>query len=167
MTNRLTAVLLEGEEFTRDALAASLTGTARDPVPAWLEAVLVHAFAGLVSARLPQGYELDALRGALTGPPDGEWQPEKDEVAALLNDAFGDFCAMMPGSGDDPAPAETTGADSAPRAGEDTGTPDADLPPGWKFTRVGDLVCPCGEQIEPDAVCGGGHVSPLREEGLI
>lgn len=45
--------------------------------------------------------------------------------------------------------------------------PDTGLPPGWEFTDLGDLVCPCGDQIELDGECGEEHVSPLRQAGLI
>ncbi|GAA4908186.1 hypothetical protein [Streptomonospora salina] len=41
------------------------------------------------------------------------------------------------------------------------------LPAGWDVTALGDLVCPCGDLIEPDGGCPEGCVSPLREAGWI
>lgn len=46
------------------------------------------------------------------------------------------------------------------------------LPEGWGVhdAEMGMdclLVCPCGHVIEQDGTCPAGHVSPLRESGLI
>lgn len=45
--------------------------------------------------------------------------------------------------------------------------PDTYLPDDWDQTATGDLICPCGRVIEQDGRCPNGHVSPLRERGLI
>ena len=49
---------------------------------------------------------------------------------------------------------------------------DSILPKGWThnadtFGEDFTLVCPCGIEIEQDGTCPNGHVSPLREQGLI
>lgn len=41
------------------------------------------------------------------------------------------------------------------------------VPADWDVTPLGDLVCPCGHQIEPDGECPEGCASPLREAGWI
>lgn len=41
------------------------------------------------------------------------------------------------------------------------------LPPDWDAEDDTTLVCPCGHVIELDGRCPNGHVSPLRENGLI
>ena len=40
------------------------------------------------------------------------------------------------------------------------------LPLGWEYID-GGLTCPCGDVIELDGACSGGHVSPLMKRGLI
>lgn len=37
----------------------------------------------------------------------------------------------------------------------------------WTVSHDGMLVCPCGRRVEDDGQCPNGHVSPLRERGLI
>jgi len=39
--------------------------------------------------------------------------------------------------------------------------------PDWEYIDDCIIVCPCGDLIEHDGVCPEGHVSPLRELGLI
>jgi hypothetical protein len=29
------------------------------------------------------------------------------------------------------------------------------------------IICPCGDEIEQDGMCSEGHLSPLKQEGLI
>jgi hypothetical protein len=46
------------------------------------------------------------------------------------------------------------------------------LPEGWDIDSEGYgldflLICPCGDVIEQDGECPDGHISPLREQGLI
>ena len=46
------------------------------------------------------------------------------------------------------------------------------LPDGWGIDSEiygldFNLICPCGYMIEQDGECPEGHVSPLREMGLI
>lgn len=38
---------------------------------------------------------------------------------------------------------------------------------GWEVTADGHLQCPCGWIIEDDGTCPDGHVSPLRQEGMV
>lgn len=46
--------------------------------------------------------------------------------------------------------------------------PESVLPDGWDQSGDGMvLICPCGHRIETDGECPNGHVSPLREMGLI
>lgn len=45
--------------------------------------------------------------------------------------------------------------------------PDTLLPEEWEQNHLGDLICPCGHTIELDGKCPNGHVSPIREQGLI
>lgn len=38
----------------------------------------------------------------------------------------------------------------------------------WEAGYLGDmLICPCGCEVELDGSCPEGHISPLREEGMI
>lgn len=37
----------------------------------------------------------------------------------------------------------------------------------WQVGRDGTITCPCGHRIEDDGECPNGHVSPLRDAGLI
>ena len=38
----------------------------------------------------------------------------------------------------------------------------------WEVSAYGDsFICPCGDEIELDGECAEGHVSPMREMGLI
>lgn len=38
---------------------------------------------------------------------------------------------------------------------------------GWSVTYDGLLKCPCGHRVEDDGQCPEGHVSPLRQMGMI
>ena len=38
---------------------------------------------------------------------------------------------------------------------------------GFYINGYGNIVCPCGTSIEDDGECPEGHVSPLRQAGLI
>lgn len=99
--HRPTAVFLEGDELTFDALATSLAGATRDPAPTWLQHLLVRAFTALINTRLPDGYKLDTVQGALVGPLIGTWEPDLNELLGLLEGIFAAFCAMLPGSDHD------------------------------------------------------------------
>ena len=37
----------------------------------------------------------------------------------------------------------------------------------WSIAPGGVLVCPCGHRVEDDGQCPNGHVSPMREAGMI
>lgn len=39
--------------------------------------------------------------------------------------------------------------------------------PEWGTDGLGTLICPCGNRVEDDGKCPNGHISPLREMGLI
>ena len=39
--------------------------------------------------------------------------------------------------------------------------------PEWSVTRTGVLECPCGSRVEDDGQCPEGHVSPLKQMGMI
>lgn len=39
--------------------------------------------------------------------------------------------------------------------------------PRWEVVNDAVLLCPCGERVEYDGQCPEGHVSPLREMGMI
>jgi len=38
---------------------------------------------------------------------------------------------------------------------------------GWAVSNTGIIVCPCEHNIEDDGKCPNGHVSPMRQAGLI
>lgn len=39
---------------------------------------------------------------------------------------------------------------------------------GWTVNHMGDmLICPCGSLVELDGSCPDGHVSPMRQAGMI
>lgn len=37
----------------------------------------------------------------------------------------------------------------------------------WTIDQFGQAVCPCGNSIEIDGKCPNGHISPVRQEGMI
>ena len=37
----------------------------------------------------------------------------------------------------------------------------------WDISADGMLLCPCGRRVEDDGECPDGHVSPLRQAGMI
>lgn len=39
--------------------------------------------------------------------------------------------------------------------------------PEWTVNNESTLTCPCGHLIEWDGECPSGHVSPIRQLGLI
>lgn len=39
--------------------------------------------------------------------------------------------------------------------------------PGWTVEDDSILICPCGHRIEWDGACPEGHVSPIRQAGMI
>lgn len=37
----------------------------------------------------------------------------------------------------------------------------------WTTNRYNQLICPCDNCIEIDGNCPNGHISPVRQEGMI